>query len=124
MSLNARRGARIIHFKTSHLRLRHNYFFGLAETLAAQDFRSSCACACGATFMTLRCPPLHRSHNYCRIHARTESAQTARFIIFISNTSLLSNKIIKPNKLRVIFVISCSTGAIDQAKSITNVLTS
>ena len=27
-------------------------FFGLAETLAAQDFQSSCACACGATLMT------------------------------------------------------------------------
>ena len=27
-------------------------FFGLAEALAAQDFQSSCACACGATFMT------------------------------------------------------------------------
>ena len=41
-----------MHFKTSHLRLRRNYFFGLAETLAAQDFQSSCKCTCGATFMT------------------------------------------------------------------------
>ena len=43
---------KIIHFKTSHLRLRRNSFFVLAETLTAQDFQSSCACACGATFMT------------------------------------------------------------------------
>ena len=47
---------KIILFKMSHLRLwlrlRHNYSFGLVETLAAQDFQSSCTCACGATFMT------------------------------------------------------------------------
>ena len=34
------------------VRLRSNYFFGLAEMLAVQDFDSSYACACGKTRMT------------------------------------------------------------------------
>ena len=56
------RSIKIILFEMSHLRLRlrlrlrRNYFFGLAETLAAQDFQSNCACA-----YHLRCPLLIKS---------------------------------------------------------------